>query len=100
MGVVDCSLLFCPETDLHTPTRRYKMISAMRRPTWLHVQEDVGAAGTVNSETLLGPTQRKGIVRASEGAKLDHHHGSMFHTLEPVQIECANVNFPTMGIHG
>jgi hypothetical protein len=72
------------------------MISAMGRPTWLQVQED----GTGNSETPSGPTQKKGIVRVTDGAKLDHHHGSMFHKLEPVWIERAKANFPAMGIHG
>jgi len=76
------------------------MISATRRPTWLHAQEDVRVAVAANRETLLGPIQKKGIVRATVGAKLDHHHGSTFHNLEPVQIERANVNSPTTGIHG
>ena len=55
MGVVDCGLLFSPETDLHAPTGTYKMISAMRRPTWLQVQEDVREAVAANSETRVGP---------------------------------------------
>lgn len=63
-------------------------------------KEDVRAAVTANRETLSGPTQKKAIMRVTVAAKLDHHHGSMFHNLEPVQIERANVNFLTIGIHG
>jgi hypothetical protein len=32
----------------------------MRRPTWLHVQEDVREAVAANSETLVEPLQKKG----------------------------------------
>ena len=56
-------------------------------------------AVAVNGETRLGTTQNQGVATLTVGAKADHR-GPMFHNLEPVQIECANVNFPTMGIHG
>jgi len=36
------------------------MISAMRRLTWLQVQEDVREAVAANSETLVGPFPKEG----------------------------------------